>query len=59
MTHRSKLGILGFICVVIQGDEVEPGLHLITAAAKHVISADTLPGHLITPAGTQEMENNE
>lgn len=51
VTCRSELGVLSFVCVVIQTNEVEPGLHLITAAAEHVISAGALTGHLITPGG--------
>ena len=52
MTHRSKLGVLGLVGVVIQSDEVESRLDLITASTKHVISADALTAPLIAPAGT-------
>lgn len=54
VTYRSKLGVLSFVCVVIQTNEVEPRLHLITAAAEHVISAGALTGHLVTPGGGTE-----
>lgn len=49
--YRSELGVLSFVCVVIQTNEVEPRLHLITASTEHVISAGALTGHLITPGG--------
>lgn len=49
--YRSELGVLSFVCVVIQTNEVEPRLHLITAATEHVISAGALAGHLIAPGG--------
>lgn len=51
VAYRSELGVLSFVCVVIQTNEVEPRLHLIAAATKHVISAGALTGHLITPGG--------
>ena len=56
MTHRSKLGLLGFICVMIQSDEVESRLNLVTATTEHVISAYALTAHLITPVGRQGVE---
>lgn len=56
MTYRSKLGILGLVRVVIQTDEVKSRLHLIAAPTEHVISADALTAHLITPVGRQEVE---
>lgn len=55
VTYRSKLGLLGLIRVVIQTDEVKSRLHLIAAPTEHVISADTLTAHLITPVGRQEV----
>lgn len=48
-THGSKLGVLGLVGVVIQSDEVESRLDLIAASPEHVISADALTAHLITP----------
>lgn len=56
VTYRSKVGVLSFICVVIQSNKVESRLHLITATTKHVIPADALSAHLIAPAGRQERE---
>lgn len=53
VTYRSKLGLLGFICVMIQSDEVESRFNLVTATTEHVISAYALTAHLITPAGRQ------
>lgn len=55
-THRPKLGILSLVRVVIQTDEVKSRLHLIAAPPEHVISADTLTAHLVTPVGRQEAE---
>ena len=57
MTHGSKFGILSLVGVVIQSNEVESRLNLITATTKHVISADALTTHLITPARTEEADN--
>lgn len=56
MTYRPKLGILGLIRVVIQTDEVKSRLHLIAAPTEHVMSADALAAHLVTPVGGQEVE---
>lgn len=53
MTYRSKLGVLCLVRVVIQTNEVKSRLHLIAAAAEHVISADTLTAHLVTPVGRE------
>lgn len=55
-TYRSKLGVLGLVRVVVQTDEVKPRLHLIAAPTEHVIPADALAAHLITPVGRQEVE---
>ena len=55
-THRSKVGVFGLVGVVIQSDEVEPRLDLITAATKHVVSAHALTAHLVTPEHKQEGE---
>lgn len=56
VTHRPKVGVLSLVGVVIQTDEVKSRLHLIAAPPEHVISADTLTAHLVTPAGRQEVE---
>lgn len=39
---RSKLGVLSFISVVVQSDEVKTRLHLVAASAKHVLTTLTL-----------------
>jgi len=49
VTHRSKFGIFSLVGVVIQRNEVESRLNLITATPKHVIFAHTLTAHRITP----------
>lgn len=54
-TNGSKHGILCFIGVVIQSNEVETRLDLIAAPTKHVISASALTAQLITPAGGQKV----
>lgn len=41
-THRSILGVLCLVGVVIQSDEVETGLDLIAAPSEHVLPALTL-----------------
>lgn len=41
-TYRSKLGVLSFISVVVQSDEVKTRLHLVAASAKHVLTTLTL-----------------
>lgn len=43
------MGIFGLVGVVIQSNEVEPRLDLITATTKHMVFADTLASHLVTP----------
>lgn len=42
---------------MVQSNEVESRLNLIAATTEHVISADALTTHLVTPAGKQEVEN--
>lgn len=59
MTHRPKLGILSLVRVVIQTDEIKSRLHLIAAPPEHVIPADALTAHLVTPVGRQEVEEGE
>lgn len=56
MTHGAELGVLRLVRVVVQTDEVKSRLHLIAAPPEHVISADTLTAHLVTPVGRQEVE---
>lgn len=56
MTHGPELGVLRLVRVVVQTDEVKSRLHLIAAPPEHVISADTLTAHLVTPVGRQEVE---
>lgn len=41
-TYWSKLGVLCFISVVVQSDEVKTRFHLVAAPAKHVLSTLTL-----------------
>lgn len=55
MTYRSKLGVLCLVRIMIQSNEVESRLDLITLTSEHMISAGTLTAHLITPAGIQEV----
>lgn len=48
--HRSVPGILCLVGVVIQSDEVETGLHLVTASSEHVIPAYALSSLRVTAA---------
>lgn len=41
-THRSVLGVLSLVGVVVQSDEVEARLHLVAALSEHVLPAHTL-----------------
>lgn len=53
-THRSVLGVLGLVGVVIQSDEVEAGLDLITAPPEHVLPAHALSRVRITAVHRDE-----
>lgn len=41
-TYWSKFGVLCFISVVVQSDEVKTRFHLVAAPAKHVLATLTL-----------------
>lgn len=43
-TYRSELGVLCFISVMVQSDEVKTRFHLVAASAKHVLATLTLTG---------------
>lgn len=53
MTHRAAVGLLRLVGVVVQGDEVEAGLHLVAAPAEHVLSAHALSQVRVAAAGTE------
>lgn len=53
MTHRAAVSLLCLVGVVVQGDEVEAGLHLIAAPAEHVLSAHALAREGVAAAGRE------
>lgn len=59
MTYGTELGVLSLVRVVIQTDKIKSRLHLIAAPPEHVIPADTLTAHLVTPVGRQEVKEGE